>query len=114
MEHVEALAHVARAQLDASVKALVVAINRLGLGLSRDQLDELRKLGFLERECFVFARSLAKRMQTELFTAENSLEVRLRLSVSRGGYALSRLCLFELRLYCRVDCTLQPWRQAVL
>ena len=77
--------------------SIVGVINRLGLRCTVEQLEELRSLGFLQREHFVSARSIAKKMKEEVLTAENSLEIRLRERISVRAFRRIRRILTEVQ-----------------
>ena len=57
-------------------------INRLGLKLTVEERKQLRKKGFLSQEWFLAARSVVATLQEELYTAENTLEMRLSEQIS--------------------------------
>ena len=57
-------------------------LNRVALAISPEHRAVMRGLGFLAQEWFLVTREAAERMQTHLFTAENTLEMRLRELIS--------------------------------
>ena len=97
----------------------VGVINRLGLGLSKEDRKLLRERGFLQQEWFLAVRDVVHRLQTLAYTAENSLEIRLRENISIRAFrrmrrVISARVLLARELLCRLLRQVRHQRRGVL
>ena len=72
-------------------------VNRLGLALTVDEREQARGLGFLQQEWFLAFRSCVAKLQKQLYTPENSLEMRLTENISVRAFRRMRRILTEIR-----------------
>ena len=71
----------------------VSIINRLALDLTVTEREELRGLGFLKQEWFLATRSTVAKLQEHLYSAVNSLEIRLSEHISVPAFRRMRRVL---------------------
>lgn len=84
-------------------------VNRLGLKLTVAERKEMREMGFLSQEWFLAFRACAAKLQKLLYTAENSLEMRLSEHISIRAQRRMRRVLTEVK-----DAATGKWEWLVL
>jgi hypothetical protein len=72
-------------------------VNKLGLSLTVEEREKMRELGFLRQEWFLAKRDCVHQLQTCLYTAENTLEIRLSELVSIRSLRRMRRVLTTVR-----------------
>ena len=72
-------------------------VNRLGLALTWDETLQARKLGFLQQEWFCAMRDASNQLQENLYTPQNTLEMRLYELISFRGLGRMRRILTEVK-----------------
>ena len=72
-------------------------VNRLGLALDWDETLQARKLGFLQQEWFCAMRDAGNQLQENLYTPQNTLEMRLYELISFRGLGRMRRILTEVK-----------------
>ena len=72
-------------------------VNRLGLALTWDERMQARKLGFLQQEWFCAMRDASNQLQENLYTPQNTLEMRLYELISFRGLGRMRRILTEVK-----------------
>ena len=72
-------------------------VNRLGLALTWDERMQARKLGFLQQEWFCAMRDAGNQLQENLYTPQNTLEMRLYELISFRGLGRMRRILTEVK-----------------
>ena len=72
-------------------------INKLGLSLTVEEREKMRELGFLRQEWFLAKRDCVHQLQTCLYTAENTLEIRLSELISIRSLRRMRRVLTTVR-----------------
>ena len=72
-------------------------VNRLGLALDWDETLQARKLGFLQQEWFCAMRDASNQLQENLYTPQNTLEMRLYELISFRGLGRMRRILTEVK-----------------
>ena len=72
-------------------------VNGLGLALNWEETLQARKLGFLQQEWFCAMRDAANQLQENLYTPQNTLEMRLYELISFRGLGRMRRILTEVK-----------------
>jgi len=72
-------------------------VNKLGLSLTVEEREKMRELGFLRQEWFLAKRDCVHQLQTCLYTAENTLEIRLSELISIRSLRRMRRVLTTVR-----------------
>ena len=72
-------------------------VSRLALMLNVEERERMRGLGFLRQEWFLAMRECVRRLQTRLYTAENTMEIRLSELISIRSLRRMRRVLTTVR-----------------